>query len=243
LGDYRDGNNIAGGWTRNWCARESLRKETVTTVLMLAGAFGDSKWVAPMLRGEVTAGNTAVPIKYNNATLDPESGSVDGARKLNAAILATTGPVVVMGHSLGSVSICRWLHDYGTKSSELAEHVSFICLANSRRRYGGFVRMLGWAPNSTIPVDTPFKVIDFARQYDGWCDWPADIWNIQAVLNAIDGQSKIHTLYNDVSLNDKANLKFTEGNVTYVLSPTALANESKRAAIEKGYKRPETGSR
>lgn len=189
----------------------------MTTVLTLAGAFGSPSNLLTMLRGDVTRGNKVVPVNYANWSLRPESGSVDGAKMLNAAILANPGELVAFGHSLGALSIARWLNDYGpTSSPDLRSRVTFICAGNSRRRGTGFLTALGWAPKSSIPVDTPFKGIDVARRGDGWAFWPSNIWDINAIMKALDGQGKIHPHYENVSLNDPANEVVTEGNVTFV---------------------------
>ena len=189
----------------------------MTTVLTMAGAFGAPVALLRMLRGEVTSGNTVVGVNYANWTLDPESGSADGAKTLNAAILATKGEVVAFGHSLGAVSMSRWLRDYApTSDPDLPSRLSFILAGNSRRRHTGFLTALGWVPSATIPFDTPFRVIDVARKGDGWAVWPSNILDLGAVMRALWGQANIHPYYQDVSLSDPANATFTEGNVTFV---------------------------
>lgn len=205
---------------------------------MLAGAFGSSTLMPRYLRGEVTTGNSLVPVQYNNWTLNAETGSADGARKFNEAILRTEGDVVGFGHSLGAVSIGRWLHDYGPRAGQdLVDRLSIVLIGNSRRRYGGLLTAWGWNENCAVPVDTPFKVVDLARQYDGWADWPSDNRNRAAVDTALAGQRTVHVAgYKDASIYDAENLKFVEGNVTFLLSP----NPSPLPEVEAGYNRPES---
>jgi hypothetical protein len=63
-----------------------------------------------------------------------------------------------------------------------------------------------------------------SRQYDGWADFPTNIFApgyLLAVLNAIDGASTIHNDYTEASLlNNPANVTWTQGNITYELVPT-----------------------
>lgn len=192
----------------------------MATVFTLAGAFGGTLPLTAMFNGEVTDGHTVVALSYDNFTLSAEAGSVSGAAAIEAAVNVTAGQIVVFGHSLGSVAINRWLHDYGPSSAVGPERLSFVCAANSRRKYGGYVGKLGIAPNAVVPVGNRYTVRDFARQYDGWADWPTGDMNLVALQNAQTGMNTIHVKYNDVSLVSPSNAVFVEGNVTYLLSPT-----------------------
>lgn len=205
----------------------------MATVLLLAGAGGNANFTAEQLGGEIVAGNTVVPVNYANFTIDPYTGSYSAATKLQEAILATPGEVIGFGLSLGAVGIYRWLGMFGVQFPELAERVSFVCGANSRRTYGGKLTALKWVPQAAVPKDTPFKVTDIKRAYDQWADVPTVLAE-QKYVQAVVRWEMIHMHYEDVSLNDPANWKFVEGNVTYLMSPAGL-----RPELEKYFNRPE----
>lgn len=225
----------------------------MATVFTLAGAFGTPYQIPPMLGGEVTDGNVVVPLWYPNFTIF-ESQVDTGAAMLDQQLRDTPGEIICMGHSLGAVVCCNWLENYGPQASSYAppEYVSFVLLGNSMRKYGGLCYALNYYPNSKCPDDTPYRVTDFSRQYDGWADVPDTIGNIVADLNVFAGQSNVHPTYNFVRLEDPLNVSHQEGNINYVWSPTAVVpllgtyafpgvqpwDEELRRQIEPAYDRP-----
>jgi PE-PPE domain len=86
----------------------------------------------------------------------------------------------------------------------------------------------GIPPNPRAPrppsYPTPDPVTIISRQYDGWADFPTNIFApgyLLAVLNAIDGMMTIHNDYTEAALLDNpANVTWTQGNITYELVPT-----------------------
>lgn len=228
---------------------------TPTTVLTLAGSFSP---VGPLympyeLSGDVTNGNTVVPVIYNNIGLF-EVNVLDGVTQLDAAINSTAGKKVVFGHSLGAIVIYRWLKDHGPTSSVSPSDLSFITIGNPANKYTGFLAAVSGAGLSSIsdiiigdntpPADTPYAVTEVIRQYDGWADAP----NVptasgypEALINAgIQlGIPINHVDYLDNHLIDPAvNVSFTEGNFTYTWCRTTLLDESLRDIIETAYDRP-----
>lgn len=235
---------------------------TGATVFTLAGAFGGLTTVSPMLGGSVAQGNTVLPIPYNNYGIGSASQLQQGAFLLDAQLTTVPGMKIVLAHSLGSVCASYWLANNGPTSTIPPDDLLFILMGNSNRPYGGFCKVEGWFANADIPADTPYTVYDFARQYDGWADWPqnpgtGDIsW-----FNALSGQGNIHPYYNSASLNDPSNVTHVVGNITYMWQmtyPIAFAmnpsqtfspahadiyqtvDELYRPSIEAGYTRPVT---
>lgn len=210
-----------------------------------------------MLKGTITNGNTIVPIYYPNWTIF-EAQVDTGAQMLDTAMHSTSGPMVVMGHSLGAVVACNWLANYGPTSTIEPSDVSFVLLGNSVRKYGGFCNTIHWYPDSIMPDGTPYTVTDFVRQYDGWGDYPSNILNFEALMNAQSGMNVVHPNYTTVTLNDATNYSYTPyvgskpGNITYVWSmtvplpilgvtPSTLIDDldaDLRPGIEAGYSRP-----
>ena len=84
-----------------------------------------------------------------------------------------------------------------------------------------------------MPADTPYPVVDFARQYDGWADLPTSANPGKAARKVpSDG---IHMNYFHVGLDDEDVLSYTEGNITYLLKPTG---HRLSAEAELDYDRP-----
>jgi hypothetical protein len=231
----------------------------MATVFTLAGAFAAGPgYLTSALRGTITDGNTVVPILYPNWTIF-EAQVDQGASMLDTALNSTTGEKVVFGHSLGAVVASNWLKNYGPTSG--VSDLSFVLIGNSVRKYGGELATPGigalFFPNSyPIPADTPYTVTDFARQYDGFADFPqltgGAVDNMWALLNSVSGEGGVHPYYNDVALDDAANVRYTVGNISWVWSPTwplplfgisqnaitQIEDEALRSLVEGGYSRP-----
>lgn len=204
----------------------------MATVFTLAGFGGLPQQLNQQLGGEVTDGNTVVPVWYNNFN-PSDAGLDDGVAKLDAALHSVAGDKVVFAHSFGAIVCCRWLAQKGPTSDIPPSDVKFILIGNSVRRYGGVLNTTDWLGNVAAeflgmtlilaPKDTPYTVVDIARQYDGFADVPPDsaFGDANAVSNVLAGQGTVHPDYSLVSMNAVSNTTFVEGNITYVLcSPT-----------------------
>jgi hypothetical protein len=204
------------------------------TLLTLPGAWGAQSSVPPMLEGTLSKGKTVIPVNYNNWLVWPDDADmITAAGLLNSQILSTAQssaqPIVVMSHSLGSIVTGRWLCLYGPTCTVSPSQLYFVQLGNSVSLYGG--QLKNEATGNTPPANTPYKVIDFKREGDGWADYPDPSQsNSQyywlACTNADAGGNSIHAYYTGVSLTDAANVSYTPqvngspGNITYMWSPT-----------------------
>jgi hypothetical protein len=127
---------------------------------------------------------------------------------------------IVLGFSLGSVVTSAYLN-----ANTPPRGVKFILLGDTSNR-NGYLAATGLLPlfGGGIPANTPDPVTIISRQYDGWADWPNNIFApgyLLAVMNAQAGQSTIHNDYTEASLlNNPANVTWREGNITYELVPT-----------------------
>lgn len=209
----------------------------MTTVLALAGAFGNPQSVAPMFQGKVAARGTFVPVSYRNS--DPlgwlfGGGTrleyvLDGVAKLDAAINSTPGHKVVVGHSLGSLVAQHWLVRHGKTSSVPVNELEFVFGGNSIHRFNG---QNNKKPDHAAVVaevkDTRYKVVDIVRQYDIWADYPSNAagkYLSDAVKNVKAGDKSpynLHVDYKNVDPDPTAatNVSFVDGNWTYVWSKT-----------------------
>jgi hypothetical protein len=137
---------------------------------------------------------------------------------------------IVLGYSLGSVVISAYLNSHTPPPG-----VKFILLGDTSNPNGllaatGLLPLFGGgippSPRAPRPRShpTPDPVTIISRQYDGWADFPTNIFApgyLLAVLNAIDGTITIHNDYTEASLlNNPANVTWTQGNITYELVPT-----------------------
>lgn len=245
------------------------------TVLTLAGAYGLPQMMDTLLGGTITKGNRVVPVYYPNyVNLWPDftgqTGTITWTKAMfdfvhknviaGAAILndqlhdAATqyeDDIDVFTHSMGSWVATAWLRDYALNSPIDPDRVRFVLLGNSARKYGGLFQA---DVNGGVPQGNPFEVIDFAKQFDGWADWPGDpqvITSIDAALNAYQGMSSTHLQYQGDRLDNPNNLSYEDSstNVTYMWSMTypvpilgAWATPSTdsdyRSNIEAAYNRP-----
>jgi hypothetical protein len=236
----------------------------MVNVLVLKPAFGDvpTDWFP-----DIFSGNTRVPISFNNWNPGSAAEAVIGMNNLDAAMRAQTGPFKVYGHSFGARIAAKWLRELAPTSTVPTANVTLYLTGNMERKYNGAAmipgtRYLG-APIPTpayggigIPDNTRYTTIDLARQYDFFADQPNDQGNTNAVNNANAGQG-VHSNYSLISFNDPQNISWTEGNITYKLSPTyplplvagswmfwAIASQDAqmRPGIEAGYHRGPTVS-
>jgi hypothetical protein len=244
----------------------------VSTVIGVDPAFFSGvmrTWLGGTL--QTAAGNTFLQFSYNNNPLLGAANMDSAVAALNTTLLTTTGFKEVMGHSQGAALIYKWLREYGPTSTLSTANVRFTTTGCPERKYGGAARVpqrptfLGRAVSADyggngFPDNTPYTVVDIARQYDFWADAPsASVVSTAARNNGNQGQG-IHNDYTKVGLSDSDLVTIkTEGptsNITYKLKRTypltslswlwwlptvqASIDASQRPTIEASYSRPIT---
>ena len=119
--------------------------------------------------------------------------------------------------------------------------VSFLVLANGNRPNGGFLargpqgftipwplKYAGATFSGPAPTNTQYATVDFARQYDGWSDFPLNPLNLLADANAFMGITYLHVSddsvsYLGISLDDPSTINQGRyGDTTYYLAPTPI---------------------
>lgn len=228
----------------------------VTVLTLEPLQFGQGPVISKQLGGSMCSGaNVCQAVKYP-ASLSPSSIPT-GAANLNAAINASTGPVIVFAYSEGAQVAGKWMTQYGSgPNSPDPSKVSFVLIGNPNRAYGGIDYKLAQALHISTPADTKYQVTDVARQYDFWADTPSSLKNPMVLMNAIAGSMFIHTDYTKVSLTNPNNVSWKEGNITYMDVPTDILpmyqplvsfgqtakalqlTAQNRSTIETGYNRP-----
>jgi pimeloyl-ACP methyl ester carboxylesterase len=192
------------------------------TVLMIEPLnVGQGKMMTTELKGAMCVTNTCKEVDYP-ASLAPTS-IPDGAAALDKAFASTTGQVIVFGYSEGAQVAETWLSQHADDAdAPSAQNVTFLLIGNPWRKDGGrltpFGELVGY-----VPSQTQYQVVDVARQYDGFADFP-DVFASPgyplAVANAVVGMFLVHSFYQNVDLKSPDNISWKDGNVTYVLAPT-----------------------
>lgn len=110
--------------------------------------------------------------------------------------------------------------------------ISFVLVSNQgrpnggllERFVGGYIPYLGISFSGATPtnssISAPLLTVDFARQYDGWTDFPLNPLNLLAVLNAFLGAAFLHHDY--LYADGPALLQGYFEDTTYYLGPTTL---------------------
>lgn len=241
----------------------------VTSVGMFAGGGGSTAEAArvltfsPLPHRMPTALQGSVCASPNQCEEVPYSGLLTtSVKRITTAIEESTAgldgagedddKVIVFGLSGGAGAAAEWMRYHADDAdAPSADVLSFLFVGNTGRKYGGMSR--SYAPTP----DTQYQVIDIAQQYDPVADRPDNPFNLLAQLNLAAGLfSPLHTNYDSVDIDDPKNIRWTEGNTTYILIPTekipllnglrafgltGLAdalNEPLKAIIERAYNRP-----
>ena len=192
---------------------------------------------------------TMVQIKYPASISN--TSITRGVEMLDAALRSTPGRKIVMGHSQGAQVCSRWMREHaGDTTAPGAGELMFILTGNPLRATGGYIigrKEVGGTTGLPTPTDTPWRIIDFARRYDGWADWVQDEQNKLAVSNANRGKQSLHKKYNDIDFLSSTHTTWSIGNTTFVLTREeqlpVLGNKMKspgeikitRAKIEAAY--------
>lgn len=187
--------------------------------------------VPQLLKGTIMdAGDTLYTLPYNNT-----SGAVhitDAIPMLDAKLKSTTGEVLVFGYSEGCQIADWWLANQGSTPAAGVDpaEVSFLLIANADRKYGGFVYQStvfdAVAYTAGKPDNTPYTVIDFARQYDGVADFPTAA-PIQTALNNLQAlttdTNAFQTAMQDIA-NVVANTSYANAALNAVTGFVAIHN-------------------
>lgn len=133
--------------------------------------------VPQVMRGTVMdAGDTLYTLPYDN-NASSSANIAAGVAMLDAKIRATAGKILVFGYSEGCQIADQWISENYTDAAVKSLPMSFLCIGNADRKYGGFIYghaafdSLGY--NGGLPAAAlPWAYTDFARQYDAIADFP-----------------------------------------------------------------------
>lgn len=149
-----------------------------------------------------------------------------GVRNLDIMLKLTPGPIIVLAHSQGAQVASRWMREHsGDANAPDKDRLTFVLAGNPLRATGGYIvgrKEVGGTIGQPTPTDTKWHIVDIARRYEGWADWPNDTDNKWAVRAAEAGKKAYHTHYNDVNLYDSDNTVWSTGNTTFVLTEEDL---------------------
>ncbi|MDZ4264414.1 MAG: PE-PPE domain-containing protein, partial [Mycobacterium sp.] len=144
--------------------------------------------------------NGVTALEKRLATIDGGGATVDN-------------PAIVFAFSNGALVAGQWMAEHADDpEAPSPDELSFVFIGNPRRAHGG-----------SMPAMPPsdYQVIDVVRQYDPKADFPDDPFKLLALANVALGiLSPMHLNYTGVDIDDPANVRWTEGNTTYVFVPT-----------------------
>ncbi|CAN5879620.1 hypothetical protein BH10ACT9_BH10ACT9_09040 [soil metagenome] len=157
---------------------------------------------------------------------DPRFGDsiADGVAGLAASLAGGDGTgVIIHGYSQGAAVATEYLRAHPGEGN------TYILAANPNRPNGGilnrfagmYIPILDVSFNGSTPTGGE-TVIDIARQYDGWADFPKYPLNLVATANALLGIAFLHGQYNNaITPEVLAGIEpTTHGNTSYYLVPT-----------------------
>ncbi|WP_161600590.1 PE-PPE domain-containing protein [Mycolicibacterium hodleri] len=140
-----------------------------------------------------------------------------GVLALTAALQEVDQPITIFAYSQGAEVVEGTLAEMTEHgNAPAAADLSIVLIGNPARRHGGIDVAFG---GPAMPT-SPFQVTDIVQQYDPIGDFPQNPFNMLALANALAGLLYVHADYANVSVDDPANISWTEGNTTYVFVPT-----------------------
>lgn len=219
---------------------------TGATVFGLAGADGTPANIPQQFGGQVTNGNTYVPVPYNNVNLAGNKHPLDGAAKLDAAMAGVDGQKIVLAHSEGAIACAAWLLNQAQTTTITPDELFFVLTGNSVRPFGGFCYYTNWYPGIVIPSETVFTVYDWVAQYDKYGDYPPGTDPKSAGQSSGDANLNImssseHSSYPNRDLNSPNAVTLQLGNISYIWdmtypAPLCGSNQNKWAAQDQKYR-------
>lgn len=224
------------------------------TVIKIPGAF--ASYPNTRFGGKLfSPPNTVLAPTWNNILLSNNNSKADVAqlKSLLSTHATSPGSCVVAGHSYGAEGVIyRFMREEAEDSPIDRDNVLFISSGNPERKYNGrvFLRPNNYPPaypgvsggGAGIGYGLPpggncygFKVLDIARQYDNWADYPND-WANPNALGAISSDIHSGAGYDITpplgadgypeNWDDWA--VYEEGDVTYLTAATMLIDPADR---------------
>lgn len=174
----------------------------MSKTVLLCNPIGvdDTQLMNTLLRGTIlNPTDTLINIAYTN---QPGAANIaDGVAKLDAKINDVRGEKLVFAHDLGAQVATKWIRDHNADSNVPAADLSFLMIGNAERKYGGMIHGLDGfsaiADTAGLPgAKVRWQVTDFARQYDGWADFPTAP-KIRAILEGMSAIGAGETVYTE----------------------------------------------
>lgn len=194
------------------------------TVLSLKGLNYDEESPMPnFLQGRFalppyTMEEIKYPASFKKTSID------EGVTALDAALRATAGQKIVLGHSQGAQVCARWMREFDSDPTAPDEsELMFILTGNPLRATGGYIidrPEVGGEIGIPTPLTTRWNIVDVARRWDGFADWVTSEDDKTAVQNARSGMSGHHTTpaYDNVDIYDPGHTVWNSGNTTFILT-------------------------
>ena len=116
---------------------------------------------------------------------------------VNQALASATGneTVTILGMSAGSLVVDELMRQWETTGTGPdPSKLNIVVEADSSRQatIKGPVYNKQYNYTYQPPVEVPYNITVVTREYDGTCDFPDRVWNLLAVMNAMDGAIVLH---------------------------------------------------
>lgn len=165
-------------------------------------------FITTVLHGTTTSGDTPYKQVEYPASIWPASKGFFGDKTWNASVaegvqsLTAANPKpgdIVFGFSQGAVVASKYMAD-NMNADNPKTGLTYVLVENPTRPNGGVmarfpglhIPIMDLTFSNAMPDDPNSTVIDIARQYDGWADFPTYPLNVLATANAIAGIVVVH---------------------------------------------------
>ena len=194
-----------------------------TSQIFDTGQSVDPLTLSDVLSGEYDDGPDD-PIAYPAALVGIDRSVAIGVANLVAAIRSTSGDMRALGISQGAVVLTeakRQLAALPPAERPAASRLSFVQVGDLTRPGHGLLTSIGYEQ----PPETPYDTTYVTREYDGFADFPDDLFNAAAVANALAGIVYVHPFYGNLPTDiPSRNVTVTKNGagatITDILIPT-----------------------
>ncbi len=135
-------------------------------------------------------------IEYSQDPLAADTSLAQGVDETIEALDDSTGGVVVIGESMGSMVAWRVAEELAKTDPEGKKPVRFVLIASPDVGISEYFKEGTHIPilNYTIRRvgDSPYDTTIVVGEYDGWSDPPDRPWNLVASANALAGIAYVH---------------------------------------------------
>ena len=136
-------------------------------------------------------------VDYSQNALDSDRAILDGVKQASIVVNQTTGKVVIIGESMGSMVAWRVAAELANSDDPPStEDVRVVLIAPPEAgvaeyfKEGTYIPILNY--RVTRIAESPYDTTIVIGEYDGWSDPPDRPWNLVSSANALAGIAYVH---------------------------------------------------